>query len=290
MGCKCRGSLPHANLSLRPLVTSASIYMRKNNKKFAALANKDNPHIIMCATVVHFHIPRGGVERAPGCQKHHTRPATPRSSKIKKSPLSQQLPWVLEPVVQATVAWSQEPAGNKSGALLHTQPNQGSLSTSSSWLRVKRGVHCSAAIYASNWMTWAQAQHQEGYQGRLQQSCGHTLSHNLRKLHDVLNTDFNSRKRMYQYKAFCIHANPHSRDSCLCQTFTAVLKRQVWKAKLQTGNHQHVSLQLQWGTSWASPHTSELAGSEVNTTKMGTSLLCNSDLQIPVTNKAIPKK
>lgn len=79
---KCKGSLPHANLSWRPLVTSASIYMRKNNKKFAALANKGNPHIIMCVTVVHFHIPRGGDERAPGCWKHHARPDTLRSSNI----------------------------------------------------------------------------------------------------------------------------------------------------------------------------------------------------------------
>lgn len=92
MSFKCKGSLPHANLSWRPLVTSASIYMRKNNKKFAALANKGYPHIIMCATVVHFHIPCGGDERAPGCQKHHVKPATLRSSNIKKSPLSQQLP------------------------------------------------------------------------------------------------------------------------------------------------------------------------------------------------------
>lgn len=73
---KCKGSLPHANLSWRSLVTSASIYIRKNNKKFAALANKGNPHIIMCVTVVHFHIPRGGDERAPGCWKHHARPDT----------------------------------------------------------------------------------------------------------------------------------------------------------------------------------------------------------------------
>lgn len=139
MGCKCKGSLPHAPLSWRPLLTSASIYMRKNNKKFAALANKANPHIIMCATVVHFHIPCGGDERAPGCWKHHTRPATLRSSNIKKSALSQQLPWVLEPVVQPTVAWSQEPAGNKSGSLLHTQPNQGSLLMPPSWLRARWG-------------------------------------------------------------------------------------------------------------------------------------------------------
>lgn len=127
MGFKCKGSLPHANLPWRPLVTSASIYMRKNNKKFAALANKGNPHIIMCVTVVHFHIPCGGDERAPGCWKHHARPATPRSSNIKKSSLSQQLPWVLEPVVQLTVAWSQGPAGNKGCTLIHTQTNQGSL-------------------------------------------------------------------------------------------------------------------------------------------------------------------
>lgn len=163
MSFKCKGSLPHANLSWRPLVTSASIYMRKNNKKFAALANKGYPHIIMCATVVHIHIPCGGDERAPGCQKHHVKPATLRSSNIKKSSLSQQLPWVLEPVVQPTVAWCQEPAGNKGGVLLHTQPNQGSLNVSLlTQGRARQGIHWSAAIYASNWMTWTEAWRQEG--------------------------------------------------------------------------------------------------------------------------------
>lgn len=63
-------------------------------------------------------------------------------------------------------------------------------------------------------------------------------------------------------------------------------RKQIYKI----GKHQHVSLQLLSGTSWPSPHTSELAGSVVNTTKMGTSLLSNSDLQISVTNKVISNK
>lgn len=161
MGFKCKGSLPHANLSWRPLVTSASIYMRKNNKKFATLANKGNPHIIMCVTVVHFHIPCGGDERAPGCWKHRARPATLRSSNIKKSPLSQQLPWALEPAVQPTVAWSQEPAGNKGGTLLHTQPNQPPNVSLLAHCRATQGIHWSVAMYTSNWLTWTEAQHQE---------------------------------------------------------------------------------------------------------------------------------
>lgn len=89
-------------------------------------------------------------------------------------------------------------------------------------------------------------------------------------------------------------ANPHSRaytqDSCLCQTFTAVPKGKSGKQNYKTGKHQHMSLQLQGRTSWPSPHTSELTGSVVNTTKMGTSLLPSSDLQISVTDKAISKK
>lgn len=108
--------------------------MRKNNKKFATLANKGNPHIIMCVTVVHFHIPCGGDERAPGCWKHRARPATLRSSNIKKSLLSQQLPWVLELAVQPTVAWSQQPAGNKGGNSASHRAKPGLL-MSPSWLR-----------------------------------------------------------------------------------------------------------------------------------------------------------
>lgn len=71
-------------------------------------------------------------------QKHHTRPAAPKSSNVKKSPLSHGSSaasfGVLEPAVQPTAAWSQESAGNKGGTLLRTQPNTCSLNISS-WLR-----------------------------------------------------------------------------------------------------------------------------------------------------------
>lgn len=67
MGFKRKCSLPHADLSWSPLVTSVSIYTRNNNKKSAALANMGNQHIMVCVTAVRLYIPRGGDEKAAGC-------------------------------------------------------------------------------------------------------------------------------------------------------------------------------------------------------------------------------
>lgn len=90
MGFKCKCSLPPADIPWSPLVTSVNIYTRNNNKKIAALANMGNPHIIVCVTVVHLHIPCGGDEKAPGGNPKAPRKiATPKSSNVKKSPLSQ---------------------------------------------------------------------------------------------------------------------------------------------------------------------------------------------------------
>lgn len=87
MGFKCKCSLPHADLSWSPLVTSVSIYTRNNNKKFAALANMGNQHIIMCVTVVHLYIPCGGDEKAPlGCNLK-----APRKNSYSKEPECQEV-------------------------------------------------------------------------------------------------------------------------------------------------------------------------------------------------------
>lgn len=85
-------------------------------------------------------------------------------------------------------------------------------------------------------------------------------------------------------------AEPTPRTPVSARPLLLYQKGKSGKQNYTTGRHEHVSLQVQWGTNWPSPHKSELAGSMMNTTKMGTSPLSNSDLQISVTDKVIPKK
>lgn len=85
-------------------------------------------------------------------------------------------------------------------------------------------------------------------------------------------------------------AEPTPRTPVSARPLLLYQKGKSGKQNYTTGRHEHVSLQVQWGTNWPSPHKSELAGSMLNTTKMGTSPLSNSDLQISVTDKVIPKK
>lgn len=64
--------------------------------------------------------------------------------------------------------------------------------------KARRGIHWSAAIYTSDWMTWVGRCSIRRISGKLQESYGHTLINNFKKLPHVMNTDFNLRKRMYQ--------------------------------------------------------------------------------------------
>lgn len=85
-------------------------------------------------------------------------------------------------------------------------------------------------------------------------------------------------------------AEPTPRTPVSARPLLLYQKVKSGRQNYKTGKHQHVSLYLQWGTSWPSPHTSDLAGSVVNTTKMGTTLFSSSDLQMSVTDQVILKK
>lgn len=85
-------------------------------------------------------------------------------------------------------------------------------------------------------------------------------------------------------------AEPTPRTPVSARPLLLYQKVKSGRQNYKTEKHQHVSLYLQWGTSWPSPHTSDLAGSVVNTTKMGTTLFSSSDLQMSVTDQVILKK
>lgn len=111
MALKRKCSLPHANLSWSPLVTSVSIYTRNNNKKFAALANMGNQHIMVCVTVVHLYIPCGRDEKAPGCN-----PKAPRKTSCSKEPEHQEVSAV--PQELSSFPWCAGACGAAHGGLV----------------------------------------------------------------------------------------------------------------------------------------------------------------------------
>lgn len=144
MGFKCKCSFPHADLSWSPLATSVSIYTR-NNRKFAALANMGNQHIIVCVTVVHLYIPCGGDEKAPGCNPKALR-KTSRSEELEHQEAC-AVPWELSSFPLCAGACGAAhcgfiPAGNEGGTVLRRQPKERSRLTSPPDSgRTRQGTH-----------------------------------------------------------------------------------------------------------------------------------------------------
>ena len=200
-------------------------------------------------------------------RKHHARPATPNSSNVKKSPLSHGSSaaslCVLEPAVQPTAAWSQESAGNKGGTLFRMQPNECSLLMSPSDSGQDKARDTLICCHLRQWLAdpdgGTASVH---YQGSLQEHCCHTLINYLRKLPDVLNIDFNSRKRIYQKGLLVfmqiLTADLTPRTPVSAKPLLLYQKDKSEKQKYKTGKNQHLqlhqSLQLQQGTNSDHPH------------------------------------
>ena len=93
----------------------------------------------------------------------------------------------------------------------------------------------------------------------MQKHCSHTLIHYLRKLPDVINIDFNSRKRTHQkmFLAFMqiLTAQPTARTPVSARPLLLHQKDKSEKQNHRTMKDQHLSLQLQQGTNSDHPHT-----------------------------------
>lgn len=95
------------------------------------------------------------------------------------------------------------------------------------------------------------------YQGSLQEHWGCTLINCLRKLPDVINIDFNSRKRIHQkgLLAFMqiLTAEPTPRTPVSARPLLLYQKNKSERENYKTGKDQHRSLQL--GTNSDHPHS-----------------------------------